>query len=206
MTSVRGVKRNRRPTKRMDPGVLRKLMETGRAWCKLALVVDPDENLRHYELVEESGALVDIMVEIETVPDRQQLTCRLSGLGGSMWSIPAVGDEVIVAIPDARNDFMPTIVAVLPTIPNPSGQGPSTGRTIITSGEVFVHDGTGGAQALATKADYDALKAKYDGHKHAALLGGTASVAGLTSSPASDPTGTSDPLPAGTFTTVFKAK
>lgn len=208
MTVVRGRKRNRNPVKKLDLNPLRRALKDHRVWSKLAVVIDPDGDARHFELVTEDGVLVDIIVEVETVPDRVPLSCRLSGGVGGEWRVPAIGEEVVVCVPDGMIDFQPTIVAVLSSneIPNPVGQGPAAGRTIITNSEIFAHDGTGGAQALPTKADYDALKAKYDGHKHAAFLGGTASVAGLTSSPASDPTGTADPLPAGTFTTVFKAK
>jgi len=201
VTTTRGRKRNRRPTKKFDVnGLRRSLMQGQGSWVKLAIVTDIDDDGRHFELVIENGVLVDIMVEVETVPDCMPLTCRMSGLGGGTWTVPAVGDEVIVALPDARAEFMSTIVAVLSgnNIPNPVGQGPAANRTIITNSEVLVHDGTGGAVALALKSDVQTVRNELHEHTH------TYALPLHTAATANTGTGPSVTSPAGT--TILKAK
>lgn len=193
MTAIRQRMRRPKAAKRLPVAEFRELLRDHRMWCKLAIVYQPDDGL-HYELVTEGSTLVDILVEVETVPDRVPLTCRLGAIAGSsgkgIWSIPAVGDEVIVAVPDGQLDFIPSIVAQLSSgdIPNPSSQGPTTNRTVIVNGTVLIHDGSGGAAELPTMAEFKA-------HVHPTGTG-----------PSGVPT---DPIPGLgpiTGTTVLKAK
>lgn len=164
MTAIRQRMRRPKAAKRLPVAEFRELLRDHRMWCKLAIVYQPDDGL-HYELITEGSTLVDILVEVETVPDRVPLTCRLGTIAGSsgkgIWSIPAVGDEVIVAVPDGQLDFIPSIVAQLSSgdIPNPSGEGPTTNRTVIVNGTVLIHDGSGGTEPLV-------LKSEFDIHKH----------------------------------------
>ncbi len=56
------------------------------------------------------------------------------------------------------------------------------------------------------KSEHEALAAHVDAHTHAGLLGGSGSVAGLTSPPTTSPTGLPvDTSPAITGTPVLKA-
>lgn len=174
MTAIRQRMRRPKATRRLPVAELRELVRDHRSWCRLGLVYEPDSG-SHYELVVEGSTLVDVLVEVEIVPDRIPLTCRLSSVAGGsgigIWTIPAVGDEVIVAVPDGDIAFAPTIVALLSTgdIPNPSGQGPAPGRTIIVNDEVLVHDGSGGAVPLALKSDVQEV---VDAIKNSAVLAG----------------------------------
>ncbi len=169
MATIRKLKRRRKGAKRFDPTDLKALLADTRCWACAALVVVPDGLSSHYEMVTEDGKLVDIMVEVETVPDQQDLTCRLASVSGGtnagIWTIPPVGAEVIVLIPNAQIDFMPTIVAILPTGEIPDDVAPGV-TVIANSSKVIIHDGNGGAEPLITKSQFDA-------HKHPSGTGPT---------------------------------
>ena len=199
-------KRGKRPVRRLDLTDIRAALRDGRQWTTLARVIVADGQSSHFELhTNRAGELVDILVDVETIPDRLDLTCSLTGGWGGWW-IPEVGDEVIVVLPAGAIDFRPTIVATAPaSIPNPRGQGPAPGRRVFVADEVLVHSGAGGAEPLVRKSEYDELKKVFDGHKHPGLFGGTGSVAGLTGPPSRDPAGTlPDPAPTITGTQVLK--
>jgi hypothetical protein len=200
VTRLKKPRRGNRATKRLDLSDLRALLRDRRVWCAIGKVIDPDGNGQHFELVTNAGgALVDITVEVELQPSLQDVTCRMSGFAGTagagIWTVPAVGDEVIVAIPEGEIAFQPTIIGVLSTrnIPNGGGQGPAAARTIIVNGEVLVHDGSGGAVALALKSDVDNL-ADYITNTL------TLPVSGATAGPIAG-----SPAPSATGTTVLKA-
>lgn len=200
MTAIRQRMRRPKATRRLHAGDLRALVRDHRAWCRLALVTKPDSG-SHYELVEEDGKLAEILVEVETVPDMVGLTCKLgscaSGAGKGIWTIPSVGDEVLVAVPDGDIAFAPTIVAILGSgdIPNPTGQGPTQTRTVIVNGEVVIHNGSTGAEALVKKSEFDTFQTWADAHIHTNVASG-----GQVSGPPGTP---SIPI---TGTTVLKAK
>lgn len=172
-------------------------------YAVLARTVRPSATEEHYELVLVDGVLVDITVEVETIPDRVPLTCSLGT--GDRW-IPQLGDTVVVVLPSGQIDFVPTIVAVLPAqIPNPDGQGPALGRRILVADEVLVHDGTGGAVPLALKSDVDAvndrvaaLQSAHNGHAHIGVTTGV----GTSGTPATPANTTASTV----GTTVLKGK
>lgn len=181
MTRITRPKRGRRPRKRLDLSDMRSLVADRRLWCAIGKVIVPDdhEGATHYELVTgPGGAIVDLLVEVELQPGLQDVTCRMSGFAGGagvgIWTVPAVGDEVLVALPEGMLEFMPTIVAMLSTrdIPNAGGQGPALGRTIIVNGEVLIHDGAGGAVPLAKKSDVDDLATYVDTELSLTVVGG----------------------------------
>ncbi len=151
----------RRPTKRLDLSDLRKALRDRRQWVCLGVVFKPEDAASHYELVTVDGNVVDIIVEVETIPDRLDLSCSLAG-GFGGWLIPNVGDEVWVAVPSGEVAFRPTIIACTKAvIPNPTGQGPAPNRIVLVAGEVLVHDGTGGAEPVVRRSEFN-------GHSHAA--------------------------------------
>lgn len=164
------IKRRRAGAKKLDLSSLKHALRDGRVWNKLAVVIQPEDGSDHYELETVGGVVVDIYIEVETIPNRVPLFCRMSGFAGGagagIWTIPAVDDEVIVAVPDGEIDFMPAVIAVLSSrnIPNPTGEGPAVNRTIIINGEVLVHDGTGSTDNLVKKSAYEA-------HKHPTGVG-----------------------------------
>lgn len=180
---------HRRGAKRLDLSDLAHKLRDRRQWCALAKVFKPEDAAAHYEFIEVDGVLVDIIVEVETIPDRVELSCSLAGGWGGWW-IPSVGDEVFVVIPAGEVSFRPTIIATAPTeIPNPPGQGPALGRRVLVADEVLIHNGSGGAEPVVRKSEHD-------GHTHGP---GTFQAGG------DSVTGTSGGAPAVTGTPVLKA-
>lgn len=165
---IRKPKRRRHATKRLNLAPLVRALEASgprKLWAAVGVVAVPEGESSHYELVEEDGKLVDILVDVEFQPEGVDVTCRLgSPFGGparGLWSVPEVGSEVIVVLPGGELAFMPSIVAVLSSgdIPNGGGEGPAAGRTIIVDQEVLIHDGSGGTDQVV-------LKSAYEAHKH----------------------------------------
>jgi hypothetical protein len=198
--------RGRRPRKRMDLSDLRALTADRRIWCSVGKVIVPDDHAdaSHYTLVTGAGgAVTDLLVEVELQPSLQDVTCRMSGFAGGagrgIWTVPAVGDEVLVALPEGQIAFMPTIIAILATrdIPHGGSQGPAAGRTIIVNSEVLVHDGSGGAVPLALKSDVDQLADYVDNTLAIPVVGGGGGTAGP---------GATSAAPAAAGTDIFKAK
>lgn len=216
MTRVTKPRRGGRGAKRINPADLRAIVGDNRMWCSLGVVTESseDQDSDYYELIPGSdGQLKDVLIEVLLVPSNIPITARLKGIaqGIGVITIPSLGDEVIVDIPDAAVDWMPSIVAVLSTgsIPNPDGQGPAPRRVLIVADDVLVHDGSGGAEPLVRKSEFDAHREWAEAHRHAGLLGGTGSVAGLTSPPATGlppySGGSSDPPPEIEGTPVLRA-
>lgn len=205
MTRITRPNRGRRPRKRLDLTDVRSLVADRRIWCSVGKVIVPDdhEGAQHFELVTGAGgAITDILVEVELQPSLQDVTCRMSGFAGGagrgIWTVPAVGDEVLVMLPEGQIAFMPTIVGILSTrdIPNDGGQGPAEGRTIIVNSEVLVHDGSGGAVPLALKSDVDALANYVDTELSLPVVGGGGGNATVATTVA----------PVAEGTAIFKAK
>lgn len=209
----------RRGTKRLDLSTLRAAMQDSRVWAALGTVIQPDgeADAPHWEIItDDAGNATDIVVEVLLVPANVEVTARLNMRGAI--EVPAVGDEVIVVFADGQLDWMPTILGKLSggNVPYPSSALIHDTRPKPTSilivppagGHVYVYDGdTGTVDSLVRKSEYNALKAKYDNHKHAGALGGTGSAPALTTEPVTDPAGTTgDPLPSITGTTVLLAK
>lgn len=161
MPKIPKTMRRRVGAKKLDLSDLRHVLRDRRAWAGMGLVIEPEDGEPHFEIVVEDGNIVDILIEVEIVPERIHVTARLSGSGGQntgLWQIPQIGDEVAVLIPDGEVDFCPIIVGVLSggQIPNGGGQGPDQTTTVIVNSKVLVHDGAGGAAPLPTKAEFDA--------------------------------------------------
>lgn len=163
--------RGQRGSKRLDLTDLRSLVRDTRTWCSIGRVFVPPGAASHYTI--EDG---DIIVEVVLQPSLHDVTCRLAG---GMWIVPAVDEEVVVALPEGEMTFMPTIIAVLSTGNVPSAQQPTPTRMVIQRQEVVVHDGAGGANPLPTLASLqasidklNALMDKYIAHTH---TGGTIS-------------------------------
>ena len=199
MTRIDKPMRGRRATKRLDVTDLRAVLRDRRTWNALGVVAEFDDGDSHFELVtDDDGALIDILVEVELVPDQVRVMARMSGFAGGagagIWSIPAIGDEVIVAIPAGQIDFQPAIVGVLSSggIPNGGGQGPAPGRTIIVAGEVLIHDGSGGAAELAKASELNDLRSYVAGHGHPVTVAGplAGNTTGITPLPPTDYPGT----------------
>lgn len=195
--------RGNRGSKRLDLTDMRSVLRDERSWVAVGKVVVPPGAASHFEIVTDD----DIRVDVVTQPGLHDLTCRLSA---AMSIVPAVGEEVIVVIPEGEMSFMPVIIGVLSTGSVPADQQPSPTRIAIVRQEVVIHDGAGGAEELVKKGEFDAFRAwveqQFDvgtGHKHAVSGVVTTAITTFAVSGAAAP---SIPVPQITGTTVLKAK
>lgn len=160
MAKIRAAKRRTLGAKKLDMTGIRAALQDRRQWCTVGVVTKQKTESSHYQLVEKGGSLVDILVDVELMPEGIDVTCRLAGGAGAqgLWMIPAEGDEVIVMIPAGDISFMPVIVGMLSTyeIADDASQGPELNRTVIVNGAVYIHDGSGGAEELVKKSAYEA--------------------------------------------------
>lgn len=149
-------KRGRKAAKRIDLTDIKEALRDRRQWTALGLIVAPTDGSPHWRIEsDDQGNQVDVLVEVVLQPSQEQITARLAA---GMWTVPALGEEVAVIIPAGRTDFMPTIVCILSSNSVPGGgQGPDPTTIVIARGSVLIHDGNGGAQALAYKSDVDGV-------------------------------------------------
>ncbi len=150
---AKGRKRGRSGARRLDLGSLGDLLKDGRVWTAVGVVTQPDGEDTWYAI--EDG---DLWVEVELVPSRLDLTCRWGVAGGGaglgIWTVPPVGTEVAVLVPDGEVDFMPTIVGCMSTGSLPNGVAENV-IVIAASSKVLIHDGAGGALPLPTLAEFN---------------------------------------------------
>ena len=201
MTRISKPYRGRKASKRFDLTDLRELLRDRRQWVAIGIVTVPEGASSHFEITD-----TDILVDVVLQPTLHDVTCRV---GAGLWVVPAVGEEVVVTFPEGAMDFMPTIQGILSTgtVPASAGGGaqpPTPTRIAIVRPEVVVHDGPGGAAALPTLADYEAMRSKLNDliSKFNAL---TLPVSGATAGP-TPPIQQETVLGAPAGTTVFKAK
>lgn len=144
--------RGRKASKRLDLTDMRQLFKDNRLWVALATVAVEEGQQQHFEITDEC-----VVVDVVLQPAQEPLRCRLTS---TVWRIPDVGDEVLIALPEGQREFLPVIVANLSS--PPTTQGPATGNVVIVGGQVIVHDGQGGANPLPTLAEHNALVAKFN--------------------------------------------
>ncbi len=193
-------KRGRKGSKRLDLTDIREVLRDRRQWCAVGLVVATQDGSPHWRVEMDGSDAVDILVDLVLQPEQIPLTCRLAS---GMFIVPDIGEECAVVIPSGRIDFMPLIVALLSSnaVANPiDGQGPTPTQIVIARGKVLIHDGSGGANALALKSDIDNAKTIFDAHVHNVATTGTATAQTGVASP------TVTPFPAAIGTTVLEAK
>jgi len=191
-------KRGRRAVKRLDLTDMRHLFRDTRQWIAIGRVVVPAGETTHF-----ANTGDDILIEVVLQPTLHDVTCRLAA---GLWQVPQIGEEVVVVLPEGEMAFMPTVIGTLSTGVVPTGQEPTPTRIVIVRPEVLVHDGSGGAAALAMlsslQATVDKLNAlvnKYIIHTHSGgTLGG-----GLTGVPSDAVVSTADDA---VGTTVLKGK
>ena len=117
--------RGRKASRRVDTGAIEAMVRDGRIWTTLGKVMKPDSANEHWKIktLDDGGGI--ILIEVETLPDSMDLTCRLGtsgfGGGGGLWAIPPVGSIVVVAVPAGEVEFLPTIVGVLDNNAAPVG-------------------------------------------------------------------------------------
>ncbi len=178
-------KRGKTGPKRLDIGEMRQALRDRRVWTGLGVVRQFPGESSHYE--ELTGEDADLLVDVELMPNGERVLCRTAWTYGA-WSIPPVGAEVAVLIPEGDFDADPIIVAVL-TAPD-------------------------GLAALATKADVTAiweyLMAQFSaltGHTHTSSAPGNQTVGVTTVAAPSPPLGIPNVAPAEPVgTTILKGK
>lgn len=110
--------RPRDGAKPIEVSSMKKALEDRRFWCGLGLVVKRDGDPSHFEIeIDANGNPVDVLVEIDLMPEKTPLFARLGAgmgsLGSGGWKIPAPGTEVAVMIPTGDIEADPIIVAAL---------------------------------------------------------------------------------------------
>lgn len=191
MTAISKPMRGNRGAKKPDLADMRELFRDRRTWCSIGVVIDPGDG-PHFEV--DNSEFKDVFVEVVLQPSLTPVTCRLAA---AVWIVPNIGDEVVVVIPEGEVLFMPCIVAMLSSNNVPTLQGPALNTISIVRDQVLVHDGAGGAVALALKSDVSDLRGHYVAHTH----GGVTTGPGVTGTPV-----TAGTAPNAVGTTVLKAK
>jgi hypothetical protein len=147
-------KRSKGGAKRLDLSDMRHVFKDGRIWCSIGVVTAPDGDAHWHVAANDSGTSVDVIVEVVLQPSEDPCSCRLRA---GMWEVPNEGDEVLVMLPEGALDFAPIIVCKLSSRSVPTAQGPQPDKLVIVvpnGGEVLVHDGSGGAAPLVTRAEF----------------------------------------------------
>jgi hypothetical protein len=124
-----------------DRADMREVLADPRTWCGIGIVVARDGGA-HYEIIDDdSGNPVDVLVEVDFMPKREPLYCRLGavagGPGSGIWRIPPAGTEVYVAIPGGQLDGLPLLIAVLSSRNVPAALDADT-LVVINPGKVII--------------------------------------------------------------------
>ena len=192
-------KRGRRGSKRLDLTDIRHVLRDTRVWAGIGVVTTPEGAESHWDTIQVDGVDADIIVDVVLHPSETPVTCRV--LAG-VWDIPDEGDEVAVLVPEGHIDFMPVIVGRLSSNHVPTAQGPQPGRIVIERDEVLVHDGDGGAQALANET--------YRSHEDTLITAIRTAFAAINTyavaiKPVADPSNAATPALTTALTTTFQA-
>lgn len=191
----------RRRGKGMSFDGLRDLLKDDRLWTVGGLVAVHPGETSHWEINPDGDVEVTVLTHNGKVPVR----AILGGMGPA-WYVPDVGTEMVVHFHDG--DFEGTAVAYVMR----DGAAPSDlsgGVVVVRAGtkvhvvapNVTIDDGSGGAAAVATKADVVALRNFVAGHDHP--FAGTDSATDTFAGTTGGPNGVT-PTPAGTL--VLEAK
>lgn len=153
---MRRIRKNRKGTKRMDLSSMKQALQDSRRWCVFGKVAAAQDGGSHF-ILDDRDLLVDVILQ----PSLEEVTCRVAfsagGPGWGIWSIPPVGAEVAVVIPDGEDDFQPTVIATYSS--NDMPENIAEGRIVISCApgqEVYIHDGSGTVDALVKKSEFEA--------------------------------------------------
>ena len=164
---MRRSRKGRRGTKRADLSTIREAIKDQREFFVKGLVLADDSGGPHFEVIE-GDVIVDVLVVPMEIEISAVVSSPVGGLGTGIYSIPPVGAEVVVGIPDGYLDFEPTVVGVCSSQGAPSGLVANTIVVVAPEGgEVLIHDGDSGeARELAYRSDVEALTDVFNAHIH----------------------------------------
>lgn len=187
--------RSNRPRKRgkaLDLSIWRAALKDGRVWTKLGRVTQFEGEDSYYEW-DSNG---ELLIDVELSGTQERCFCRYASPFG-FWVIPPAGTEVIVGVPDGDLDADPVILGCISK--NGISSLATAGKIVIAvpdGTQVEIRTQSGTAQALATKADVQAVRDALDGHAHTYIPG-----------PSGTATTTLNPsVPSPTGTTVLKGQ
>lgn len=123
-------KRRRARGKAIDMAQVKSALRDGKAWTSLGVVRQFPGESSHFEIDGD-----DVLVDVELVPSNERVLCRLAAAGGGgFWTVPAVGEEVAVLVPEGDIEADPIILGTFSTPPGDV----AVDRIIITRGEVKI--------------------------------------------------------------------
>lgn len=204
--------RPRDGAKPLELAAIRRALEDKRLWCGLGKVVLRDGESSHFEIeTNDSGTPVDVLVEVDIMPEGIPVTARLGcgagSLGAGGWKIPAPGTEVVWIAPHGEMEADLMIIATLSTNSVPSALDADTyvlvqPKNLIiastdASGKVKLGapDGTGTQPAVlgnALQTRLADLESKFLGHTHPVVFG-TCTAGGTTGTAPTSATGSTLP-------------
>lgn len=169
MTAIRRMTRRGAGAKRIDLSDIRDAIMGGMiqgAQVAFGVVSPTDEGDVPWSIEEENGVPVDVLVDVELMPDGTDVTARLGSLGGGagygIWALPPEGTEVAVIIPMGQVDFMPIIVAVLSSrrVPDRIGENKlvivAQDRVEIIGEQVYISSDGEAGEPLVRLSQYQA--------------------------------------------------
>ncbi len=174
------MKARKRAVKRADPGVIREAFSDRTMTSALGVVRKFPGEDSHYEISDENGSR-EILVDVELMPNRERVLCRLGFGNDGVYRIPRVNQEVAVLIPSSPQSLVkdplddhPIIIGVLDTEAPAELEDDDT--IIIKSAKVVViSDDTrigsdGASDKVVRKSDLDTvvsdINARLTGHTH----------------------------------------
>lgn len=115
------MKNRKKATKRMDQAVMREAFADRTMTSALGVVRKFPGESSHFEISDENGSR-EILVDVELMPNRERVLCRLGFGNDGVYRIPRVDQEVAVLIPSAPQSLVkdplddhPIIIGVLDT-------------------------------------------------------------------------------------------
>jgi hypothetical protein len=129
---------------------LKDVLKDGRVWTAIGVVVKPEGESTHFEIT-----TTDVFVEVQLLPDQEQVLCILACSAG-VWMVPPLGSTVAVLVPTGELQADPVIVGILQT----PGDGLTDTTVIVQApagGQVLIHDGdSGSVEPVVRKSEFEA--------------------------------------------------
>lgn len=182
----------------MSLTALRDLLEDERVWCVAATVQLHEGESEHFARASNGQIMVSVITNQHAVPIWAQLRGGDFSRRG-VWTIPAIGTEVILNFDNGEFEGDPYIIGVIGRAPEDlDGE-----VTLIIDNKVKIRSLDGTAAPLPTMDDFNALKNYVENHTHTYAPGPGAPVQ---TTPPSVPGGAPDPAPTPNGTQVLEVE